>query len=86
MDLFPAKAQFHTGEPVDVILETDGEPWERREQSAPRAFCGRVFPVRQVRRQHGGYCPSRRSLSLRPRYSAPRSGLCVFRRRSSAQG
>ena len=36
MDLFPAKAQFHTGEPVDVILETDGEPWERAEAAVFR--------------------------------------------------
>lgn len=36
MDLFPAKAQFHTGEPVDVILETNGEPWERAEAAVFR--------------------------------------------------
>ena len=36
MDLFPAKAQFHTGEPVDEILETDGEPWERAEAAVFR--------------------------------------------------
>ena len=31
MDLFPAKAQFLTGENVDVILEMAEEPWERAE-------------------------------------------------------